>query len=77
MTRVWVRWRQYAAAGQKWMPAEKARVGGRVGAPGVEGLGVVSLSRSFAGLRHLAGVTPHPCLPHGVNMDFHLYHLPY
>ncbi|KRA82456.1 hypothetical protein ASE09_15315 [Streptomyces sp. Root66D1] len=34
-----------------------------------------SLARSFAGARHLATITPDPCLPHGANMDFHLYEL--
>jgi hypothetical protein len=35
-----------------------------------------SLSRSFARARPLATVTPPPFLPHGANMNFHLYRLP-
>lgn len=34
-----------------------------------------SLTRSFTGARHLRRITPEPCLPHGANMDFHLYEL--
>ncbi|MCJ0873250.1 hypothetical protein [Streptomyces sp. AP-93] len=34
-----------------------------------------SLGRSFAGWLHLQSITPAPALPHGANMDFHLYHL--
>ncbi|CAL9287167.1 hypothetical protein [Streptomyces sp. SudanB182_2057] len=34
-----------------------------------------SLTRSFTGARHLATITPQPSLPHGANMDFHLYEL--
>ncbi|WP_406367733.1 hypothetical protein [Streptomyces sp. NBC_01546] len=34
-----------------------------------------SLNRSFTGAHHLQSVTPTPTLPHGANMDFHLYRL--
>ncbi|WP_116209553.1 hypothetical protein [Streptomyces olivoreticuli] len=34
-----------------------------------------SLARSFVGARHLRSITPRPVLPHGANMDFHLYRL--
>ncbi|MFJ9867489.1 class I SAM-dependent methyltransferase [Streptomyces sp. NPDC101165] len=34
-----------------------------------------SLNRSFTGARHLRTITPEPALPHGANMDFHLYQL--
>ncbi|MCX4856240.1 RsmD family RNA methyltransferase [Streptomyces canus] len=34
-----------------------------------------SLTRSFTGAQHLRTITPTPTLPHGANMDFHLYRL--
>ncbi|MER5866195.1 hypothetical protein [Kitasatospora sp. NPDC002040] len=34
-----------------------------------------SLARSFTGAQHLRSITPTPTLPHGANMDFHLYRL--
>ncbi|MEU8975304.1 hypothetical protein AB0D11_39805 [Streptomyces monashensis] len=34
-----------------------------------------SLARSFTDARHLRSITPQPTLPHGANMDFHLYEL--